>query len=1143
MSLESLEVCKIASTVPLREVRLAVSMVGGTSLAIYENGVAQELLRLVQGRGAYGLLKRLTRSHALIDILSGTSAGGINSIFLATSLANGTDLWSSRSVWINAAGIDDLLPDPRDRSVHSILRGNAYYLPELRNAFKGLVSGGPHEERATAFPLRSGYDVEEVPGEYRKIDLFVTGTYIEGMPSVFFDTRNQPIFNENHNGVFHLKHRPERKESHFCPHLELLRGHETAARAVAPGADRQDRDDLYDRLATVARTTSSLPAIFEPSKVSHRLMQGIIPLPKGREVASGAADRVTYFGDGGYLNNRPLNLVLRKIRSRSSGPEVLRKVVFVEPVAEGMRQQVALQKEPTALEHLLFYAAVQGKQSLRDQLESIQEHNHSVRRVRTALSSARLEAVSSIPGAEDTTRRLWARLRLLDLRDAMIDRWEASVSRESEPDFTMTQAQVVRRLGEAWNHAEHLRMLRAHMLQHLEAQCLDLDPKAKNGFQLDQVDVQYLERKLLRLKDDIRDTLYPCEDSELNRVGEQTRRQLVLQVLARSGQTSLPERAGELANKLEKLSKLHMIVELVRALARDVVDAVAVSEGFRKLVMPANPAGFNADTAAEALWALLSGAVMNLLSPLDGVSIDDPHRFQETVRMRSIEICAAIKDRTPLPEPGVNGPRVLEAIEAAAGQVATDLAADLAPVVAVRRVELDSTVANYRERRAEWIPFDWAYAENIVTPNTWDQMRAFLDRLDHHLYPVERAANLPSVSTIELVHVSARDVQVGLSREVAENKLAGDVLMNLGGFFKRSWRVNDVLWGRLDGSGALVELLLDPARLRRVVMEAAGQPHQGRELLAAIEGYLSDGSPSHQDGDVPVPDSIGVYLRAYPLPNGEPTLSQILHKAQIWFANPRAENVSGKWVATQLANWLLRRHQLEILLEEVPDAIAEDLFEHGEWQGAGMAGKHARSDSRKAADALATLAGGTPGRSTRTSLEELAREWSQRQFAVSNADPNEKSLARRLDAKGVHDYFKSRYKTGEETVTGDIPPLVSARRAAAGLAVTLDVLHNSLSQDPRKSVSQNPLWRSLVAPVSLAARVLYGVISVTAYGRGPAIALHAAALTLVLIGGVLLALHGLKGTPAQFGPWAVGLVVLIETVYWSLRLRTPRGKS
>src|SRR6476619_5349549 len=96
-----------------KEVRFAVVMYGGVSLAIYINGVAQELLRLVRSTAEHG--KPLTGTERIyrkvsfylaseqdgieqadaddatsppptrftVDIISGTSAGGINGIFLA----------------------------------------------------------------------------------------------------------------------------------------------------------------------------------------------------------------------------------------------------------------------------------------------------------------------------------------------------------------------------------------------------------------------------------------------------------------------------------------------------------------------------------------------------------------------------------------------------------------------------------------------------------------------------------------------------------------------------------------------------------------------------------------------------------------------------------------------------------------------------------------------------------------------------------------------------------------------------------------------------------------------------------------------------------------------------------------------------
>ena len=39
-----------------REVRLGLVLYGGVSLAVYENGVVQELYRAIRGDGVYGLV-------------------------------------------------------------------------------------------------------------------------------------------------------------------------------------------------------------------------------------------------------------------------------------------------------------------------------------------------------------------------------------------------------------------------------------------------------------------------------------------------------------------------------------------------------------------------------------------------------------------------------------------------------------------------------------------------------------------------------------------------------------------------------------------------------------------------------------------------------------------------------------------------------------------------------------------------------------------------------------------------------------------------------------------------------------------------------------------------------------------------------
>src|SRR5215467_5761500 len=105
-----------------QEIRFALVMYGGVSLAIYINGVTQEFLHLVKSTavGPDGSLllptvtgtevvyrqlasilhstgetvapDRFIRTRFIVDIASGSSAGGINAVFLGKALANNLSL-------------------------------------------------------------------------------------------------------------------------------------------------------------------------------------------------------------------------------------------------------------------------------------------------------------------------------------------------------------------------------------------------------------------------------------------------------------------------------------------------------------------------------------------------------------------------------------------------------------------------------------------------------------------------------------------------------------------------------------------------------------------------------------------------------------------------------------------------------------------------------------------------------------------------------------------------------------------------------------------------------------------------------------------------------------------------------------------
>ena len=125
--------------------RFALVMYGGVSLAIYMYGVAQELLNLVKATAperpessdggalafeddettlpVYRKLSRLlgrekdadgpVRVRFVVDLISGSSAGGLNGVCLATALANDlpgavTQLGSLEKLWVQEGDLETL---------------------------------------------------------------------------------------------------------------------------------------------------------------------------------------------------------------------------------------------------------------------------------------------------------------------------------------------------------------------------------------------------------------------------------------------------------------------------------------------------------------------------------------------------------------------------------------------------------------------------------------------------------------------------------------------------------------------------------------------------------------------------------------------------------------------------------------------------------------------------------------------------------------------------------------------------------------------------------------------------------------------------------------------------------------------------
>ena len=112
-----------------RELRLGVVCYGGVSLAIYMHGTTKELHRVVKAsalldrdaaeadyqpseRVYRDLLQALTDAHpgkvrtrVVVDVIAGTSAGGINGVYLAKALAHNRSQDALRELWLDKGDI------------------------------------------------------------------------------------------------------------------------------------------------------------------------------------------------------------------------------------------------------------------------------------------------------------------------------------------------------------------------------------------------------------------------------------------------------------------------------------------------------------------------------------------------------------------------------------------------------------------------------------------------------------------------------------------------------------------------------------------------------------------------------------------------------------------------------------------------------------------------------------------------------------------------------------------------------------------------------------------------------------------------------------------------------------------------------
>lgn len=349
------------------EVRIGLVLYGGVSLAVYIYGVVIEVQRLLRAareleRGgdlaemsAYArALDASGASEVTVDIVSGTSAGGINGILLAKALAEGTDVELARQLWLEGGDIDQLLQPPSSRDPRALLRSE-HFEEKLREGMR-LLSGPPRRDRAAPPPI---------------LDLFVSSTHLRGGQRLFADSLGQEIQTRQHRYVFRLK---------------LRRRERILARAQ--GYERNDFTD-NERLVKVARATSAFPAAFEPVEVTGA--DGLLE--------QGEADG--WFSDGGILNNKPFTEAVEAIVSRRSDRPVRRWLFSIDPDPVPATAADGSAGPEPAFDRIALRAitTIPRYQSIARDLAALQTHNDRVAAAAEMVIAGEAEIAAAGDGA------------------------------------------------------------------------------------------------------------------------------------------------------------------------------------------------------------------------------------------------------------------------------------------------------------------------------------------------------------------------------------------------------------------------------------------------------------------------------------------------------------------------------------------------------------------------------------------------------------------------------------------------------------------------------------------------------------------------------------------------------------------------
>ena len=453
-----------------KELRLALVFFGGVSLAVYQHGINREILNLVRASKIYHggrsgedevgagrsfhqhypdeperstgdiyreFLEALGKDMALrviVDVVAGSSAGGINGITLSAALAHDRSLMPITRLWLEQADMLNLLaPEAKAR-----MWSKWYFWPLLRPLLsrlgrEGLLPGQADAEmgkRISVF-LRSRWFKPPLDGRRlstlmldgltamhgsasptwesllpkgERLDLLVTVTDFRGLERPIFIHDPPVAYEREHRRLlrFGLEHR---KTGHLLSDFDA---------------------DSFPSLAFAGRASASYPGAFPPAQlreIDDLLAERHMPWPARSHFVArnfhdyqerGENPEEAVLVDGSVLDNKPIMACVEAIHTHGALREVDRRLVYIDPHPKGTRP-------PPGAGVPGFFATLRGALSdlprqdpVYNELAVISRYNVQARRLKAAILNARPQIARLIE--QDTAGKLKGGFTVEDLR-------------------------------------------------------------------------------------------------------------------------------------------------------------------------------------------------------------------------------------------------------------------------------------------------------------------------------------------------------------------------------------------------------------------------------------------------------------------------------------------------------------------------------------------------------------------------------------------------------------------------------------------------------------------------------------------------------------------------------------------------------